>query len=397
MKRTKEQKGITLIALIITIVVLLILAAVAISSISNDGILHYATNAADSWNKAQTNEQATLDSYLSYLDNLKYQQCPGHTYVNGVCSNCGYPCQHEWEGTNAWWDNEPVICKICELECEHADTTPDYSTSAGYHIADVYCNLCGYIVNDFEEECTLVNGICTKCGIACDHGESSWEYGLEDIIGVTSYVSNDNGTHKVIGTCLMCEAENIVVYTNQTCQLEEDSEIESYTANNNGTHMAIGKCVCGASVSKQENCWINNVESCTSNNNGTHNATGTCACGATITLNNLECEWYDGEEDDKYGFCIRCNYECKHPYTNGDADGLWIDEQYHTYTWSCGVCNKYFEIVEEHDDEVRYSYNGDGTHTVSHYCASCEEGFGEDTVEQCESEDECTKCWKQEW
>jgi len=66
--KTKQQKGITLIALIITIVVLLILAAVAISSIQNDGILHYATNAADSWNRAQENEATQLQNYLEYLD-----------------------------------------------------------------------------------------------------------------------------------------------------------------------------------------------------------------------------------------------------------------------------------------------------------------------------------------
>ena len=68
MKKTKTQKGITLIALIITIVVLLILAAVAISSIQNDGILHYATNAADAWNRAQENEATQLQNYLGYLD-----------------------------------------------------------------------------------------------------------------------------------------------------------------------------------------------------------------------------------------------------------------------------------------------------------------------------------------
>ena len=68
MKRTKMEKGITLIALIITIVVLLILAAVAISSITNDGILHYATNAADAWNRAQENEATQLQNYLGYLN-----------------------------------------------------------------------------------------------------------------------------------------------------------------------------------------------------------------------------------------------------------------------------------------------------------------------------------------
>ncbi len=68
--KTKTQKGITLIALIITIVVLLILAAVAISSIQNDGILHYATNAADNWNKAAQNEANMLGDYLNYLNNM---------------------------------------------------------------------------------------------------------------------------------------------------------------------------------------------------------------------------------------------------------------------------------------------------------------------------------------
>ena len=66
--KTKEQKGITLIALIITIVVLLILAAVAISSITNDGILGYATNAAKDYNQAVKNEQDMLENYIEYLD-----------------------------------------------------------------------------------------------------------------------------------------------------------------------------------------------------------------------------------------------------------------------------------------------------------------------------------------
>jgi len=70
MRKTKTQRGITLIALIITIVVLLILAAVAISSIQNDGILHYAQNAADSWNKASQNEAGILGDYVNYLANM---------------------------------------------------------------------------------------------------------------------------------------------------------------------------------------------------------------------------------------------------------------------------------------------------------------------------------------
>jgi len=70
MKKTRIEKGITLIALIITIVVLLILAAVAIASIQNDGILHYAQNATDNWNRAEANEQETLGGYLNYITNM---------------------------------------------------------------------------------------------------------------------------------------------------------------------------------------------------------------------------------------------------------------------------------------------------------------------------------------
>ena len=66
-KKTKTQKGITLIALIITIVTLLILASVAISSIQNDGILSYTENVANKYNQAQRDEQSVLDQYLGYL------------------------------------------------------------------------------------------------------------------------------------------------------------------------------------------------------------------------------------------------------------------------------------------------------------------------------------------
>ena len=67
MKRTKEQKGITLIALIITIVILLILASVAISSIQNDGILSYTENVVNKYNQTQRDEQSVIDKYLGYL------------------------------------------------------------------------------------------------------------------------------------------------------------------------------------------------------------------------------------------------------------------------------------------------------------------------------------------
>ena len=69
MKKTKMEKGITLIALIITIVVLLILAVVAINSIQDDGMLGHAQNAAGTYNNAVANEQSMLQEYQNYLKN----------------------------------------------------------------------------------------------------------------------------------------------------------------------------------------------------------------------------------------------------------------------------------------------------------------------------------------
>ena len=60
MKRTKTQKGITLIALIITIIVLLILAVVAIGALQNTGIITHAKNASSETTIAQEKEQITL-------------------------------------------------------------------------------------------------------------------------------------------------------------------------------------------------------------------------------------------------------------------------------------------------------------------------------------------------
>ena len=68
MRKTKSQKGITLVALIITIIVLLILAVVAIGAVQNDGIINYAKNAKEQYGAAQANENTTLENYLSKLN-----------------------------------------------------------------------------------------------------------------------------------------------------------------------------------------------------------------------------------------------------------------------------------------------------------------------------------------
>lgn len=60
MKRTKSQKGITLVALIITIVVLLILAVAAINTITNENILGEVKKTLTEHNKSVKNESNTI-------------------------------------------------------------------------------------------------------------------------------------------------------------------------------------------------------------------------------------------------------------------------------------------------------------------------------------------------
>ena len=70
MNKIKNQiKGITLIALVVTIIVLLILAGVAISlTIGNNGLFTRAENVANTWKKAEANEQEEMSNFEILYD-----------------------------------------------------------------------------------------------------------------------------------------------------------------------------------------------------------------------------------------------------------------------------------------------------------------------------------------
>ena len=70
--KTKEEKGITLIALVITIIVLLILAGVTIATLTGDnGILTQADNAKTRNDEATAKEQINLAVMGSYGEDGK--------------------------------------------------------------------------------------------------------------------------------------------------------------------------------------------------------------------------------------------------------------------------------------------------------------------------------------
>ena len=70
-KKMRNERGITLIALVVTIVVLLILAGVSISLIlDNNGIIQKSKDAKREYGQARENEQADLNKASSWIDEV---------------------------------------------------------------------------------------------------------------------------------------------------------------------------------------------------------------------------------------------------------------------------------------------------------------------------------------
>ena len=66
--KNKQEKGITLIALVVTIVVLLILAGVSISLVlNNNGVISKAKEARDKYAEAQTNDEKQLNEVSDWI------------------------------------------------------------------------------------------------------------------------------------------------------------------------------------------------------------------------------------------------------------------------------------------------------------------------------------------
>ena len=75
----KENKGITLIALIITIVIMLILVAVSVNVLINSNIIGQAEKAAEGYKTAYEQEQTRIDELMEEWNRLEQDQC-AHTW-----------------------------------------------------------------------------------------------------------------------------------------------------------------------------------------------------------------------------------------------------------------------------------------------------------------------------
>ena len=74
--KERNQRGITLIALIITIIVMLILVAVAVRAAINSGLFGHAGNATNKWAEAQKSEANIGND--NYIEDTTNKYIPGH-------------------------------------------------------------------------------------------------------------------------------------------------------------------------------------------------------------------------------------------------------------------------------------------------------------------------------
>ena len=69
----RNNKGITLIALVVTIIILLILAGVSITTLSGNGLFGRAESSAAKYQQASENENSTLSSLMDKYDHYESQ------------------------------------------------------------------------------------------------------------------------------------------------------------------------------------------------------------------------------------------------------------------------------------------------------------------------------------
>lgn len=110
-QKRMQEKGITLIALVITIIVLLILAGISISALTNTGIFQKAQEAKVKTEEAAKREEAVLADLNSYIDNNEEPIYDTKTGANNpVLSNGMIPVKYDTE-KEKW-----VICSSTDKD-----------------------------------------------------------------------------------------------------------------------------------------------------------------------------------------------------------------------------------------------------------------------------------------
>ena len=152
----KENKGITLIALIITIVIMLILVAVSVNVLINSNIIGQAEKAAKGYKTAYEQEQTRIDELMEEWNRIEQDQ--------------ESECVHNW---GEWQTVTPATCtnagsqkRTCSL-CNTSETQNipvlEHNYSEATCTEPQTCTRCGATTGTALGH-NIVNGVCTRCG-----------------------------------------------------------------------------------------------------------------------------------------------------------------------------------------------------------------------------------------
>ena len=135
MKKTKEQRGITLVSLITTVIVLCILAATAIGTIQRDGLISKSQGASGMYNNALKDDEVFMQEGESILDEVLSGTNIGGGGSNG--DNGGSNSGAAPENAFLWKSDDP--------------SSPDYGVVIGYTE-----NIQNYPTLRFPDRCTKI-------------------------------------------------------------------------------------------------------------------------------------------------------------------------------------------------------------------------------------------------
>lgn len=278
----------------------------------------------------------------------------GHDYENGICGNCGIFCDH----------SHTELVSEAEADC----------TNAGYRTVE--CADCGTRITTVTEEAlghNIVNGVCDRCGIACEHNSFVYSHDIAPTCTTPGYrvekcsgCGQENkiettpalGHNYVNGRCTVCfeycEHENLTyshdnaatcqqvghkIYVCDDCGLEVEGE-EIPVVDHNYVTVSETAPTCTEAGSRTEKCSMCGTERVTE----TAPALGHTPAEA-VEENRTEATCTEDGHYESVVYCSVC-----HAKLSGET--VTIPATGHSYTDGvCDVCGE----QEETDENFYYN------------------------------------------
>ncbi len=288
----------------------------------------------DEEGKQQDNRQGDRYPHEDGHCCLTCGQILSHNFVNGVCEDCGYKCEHSWEWTGGPDEDPFEFCYKCGMGCDHVShyadpegtctvchtrvghtmsedhrcTSCNYVCTHSFHDALGNCSVCGkHVGHQFEEDANNGTRVCTVCSYRCFHLAADFRKGEPcSVCGAKCPHYMDE-----TDTCVLCKFH----CTHEAWESGRCKVCGKECAHE--THTQDGKCpVCGSAC-----------------RHGPYKDGQCTVCGKKC----------DHDWDDRGGTCFICGMACTHEYGEDKychICGMGL-EHWHTFIYGGdGICTE---------------------------------------------------------